>query len=78
MQFWGWYKMTAFPLGLLALAVILALSARAVAATATCSVAELYCQYAISSKDAIADSMDRLIQANPGNDIVVRKTKTTP
>lgn len=72
-NFWNWYKCTSYPLGLIALGVLLALSIRAVGATATCTIAEYGCQYAISSKDAIAESVENLLVANRANELVIKK-----
>lgn len=74
-NFWTWYKCTSFPLGLIALGVLLALSARSVGATVTCAIAEYKCEYAIKAQDAIAESMSELVVNNPNVDIVTKKRR---
>ena len=73
--FWKWFEYTSYPFGLVALAVVMVLSLRAVSATVTCTVFEYKCEYAISAKDAIAESMENLLTANKGTDIVARPRK---
>lgn len=64
-NFWNWYRVSSFPLGLICMGVLTAYAARATIATITCTWNGSYCQYAISAREALADSMSEILETNP-------------
>jgi hypothetical protein len=73
-EIFTWYKTTSLIVGFPILAMLLFLGFQKFVFTSSCMIANYRCERAIGADEALTEYMGDLLAANPGTDIVAKRS----